>query len=183
MKVFIGCSSRDKIDRIYIEQARCLADYLAKNNYDLSTGGAVGVMQVVIDSFKKNKRDITVMVVDGYQEVLDKSLRLYHYKRVGDRKYALINNANLASHLGIPDSNILLKQNGDVVTFEDGNLVDNFARIKVDDVLIDGTSNDDIGDLVIKDREMLSENGIVLISATVDKKDKVVIERIFERKS
>lgn len=99
MKVFIGCSSRDKIDRIYIEQARCLADYLAKNNYDLLTGGAVGVMQVVIDSFKKNKRDITVMVVDGYQEVLDKSLRLYHYKRVGDRKYALINNANLAIFL------------------------------------------------------------------------------------
>lgn len=87
----------------------------------------------------------------------------------------MVNNANLASTLGIPDSNILLKQNGDVVTFEDGNLVDNFARIKVDDVLIDGTSNDDIGDLVIKDREMLSENGIVLISATVDKKDKVLL--------
>ena len=92
----------------------------------------------------------------------------------GEYRY-MVNNANLASHLGIPDSNILLKQNGDVVTFEDGNLVDNFARIKVDDVLIDGTSNDDIGDLVIKDREMLSENGIVLISATVDKKDKVLL--------
>ena len=87
----------------------------------------------------------------------------------------MVNNANLASTLGIPDANILLKQNGDVVTFEDGNLIDNFARIKVDDVLIDGTSNDDIGDLVIKDREMLSENGIVLISATVDKKDKVLL--------
>ena len=87
----------------------------------------------------------------------------------------MVNNANLASHLGIPDSNILLKQNGDVVTFEDGNLVDNFARIKVDDVLIDGTSNDDIGDLVIKDREMLSENGIVLVSATLSKKDKTIL--------
>ena len=92
----------------------------------------------------------------------------------GEYRY-MVNNANLASNLGIPDSNILLKQNGDVVTFEDGKLVDNFARIKVDDVLIDGTSNDDIGDLVIKDREMLSENGIVLISATVDKKDKVLL--------
>ena len=92
----------------------------------------------------------------------------------GEYRY-MVNNANLASNLGIPDENILLKQNGDVVTFEDGKFVDNFARIKVDDVLIDGTSNDDIGDLVIKDREMLSENGIVLISATVDKKDKVLL--------
>ena len=92
----------------------------------------------------------------------------------GEYRY-MVNIANLASNLGIQDANILLKQNGDVVTFEDGKLVDNFARIKVDDVLIDGTSNDDIGDLVIKDREMLSENGIVLISATVDKKDKVLL--------
>ena len=87
----------------------------------------------------------------------------------------MVNNANLASILKIPDNNIVLKQNGDVVTFIDGKLANNFSRIKVDDVLIDGTSNDDIGDLVIKDREMLSENGIVLISATVDKYDKVLI--------
>ena len=92
----------------------------------------------------------------------------------GEYRY-MVNNANLASTLGIPDSNILLKQNGDVVTFEDGKLVDNFARVKINDILIDGTSNDDIGDLVIKDREMLSENGIVLISATVDKQDKVLL--------
>ena len=92
----------------------------------------------------------------------------------GEYRY-MVNNADIASALKIPDSNILLKQNGDVVTFEDGNLIDNFARVKVDDVLIDGSSNDDVGDLVIKDREMLSENGIVLISATIDKRDKVLI--------
>ena len=98
----------------------------------------------------------------------------YYMPVKGEYRY-MVNNANLASALKIPDSNILLKQNGDVVTFVDGKLVDNFAKVKVDDVLIDGTSNDDIGDLVIKDREMLSENGIVLISATVDKHDKVLL--------
>ncbi len=98
----------------------------------------------------------------------------YYMPVKGEYRY-MVNNANLASALKIPDGNILLKQNGDVVTFVDGKLVDNFAKVKVDDVLIDGTSNDDIGDLVIKDREMLSENGIVLISATVDKHDKVLL--------
>ena len=92
----------------------------------------------------------------------------------GEYRY-MVNNANLASNLGISNDNILLKQNGDIVTFVDGKLIDDFAKIKVDDVLIDGNSNDDIGDLVIKDREMLSENGIVLISATVDKHDKVLL--------
>lgn len=98
----------------------------------------------------------------------------YYMPVKGEYRY-MVNNADIASTLKIPDSNILLKQNGDVVTFEDGKLIDNFARVKVDDVLIDGSSNDDVGDLVIKDREMLSENGIVLISATIDKRDKVLI--------
>ncbi len=97
----------------------------------------------------------------------------YYMPVKGEYRY-MVNNANLASILGISDENIVLKQNGEVVKFEDGKLVKDYAKIKVNDVLIDGTSNDDIGDLVIKDREMLSENGIVLISATVDKKDKVL---------
>ena len=87
----------------------------------------------------------------------------------------MVGAANLASKLNIPKENILLKQNGDVITFEDGNLVDNFEHIKVNDVLIDGKSSDDVGELVIKDREMLSENGIVLISATIAKEEKVLL--------
>ena len=36
-------------------------------------------------------------------------------------------------------------------------------------------STDDVGELVIKDREMLGENGIMLISATLDKQTKKVL--------
>jgi ribonuclease J len=87
----------------------------------------------------------------------------------------MVGNANLASEIGIPSENILLKQNGDIINIEDGALIDNFESIKVNDVLIDGKSSDDVGELVIKDREMLSENGIVLISATLSKSDKVLL--------
>lgn len=87
----------------------------------------------------------------------------------------MVGNANLASNLGMPNENILLKQNGDVITIENQELVDNFETIKVNDILIDGKSSDDIGELVVKDREMLSENGIVLISATLSKENKVLL--------
>ncbi len=43
------------------------------------------------------------------------------------------------------------------------------------DILIDGKSTSDIGELVLKDREMLGNNGLVLISATLDKKTKKII--------
>ncbi len=98
----------------------------------------------------------------------------YYMPVKGEYRY-MFNNANLASELGIPNENIILKQNGEAVFFEDGKLLEKREIIKVNDILIDGKSNDDIGDLVIKDREMLSENGIVLISATVDKQHKVLI--------
>ncbi len=98
----------------------------------------------------------------------------YYMPVKGEYRY-MVNNADLASSLGIPDSNILLKQNGDIVEINNGVLQDNFKSIKVNDVLIDGKSNDDVGDLVIKDRQMLSENGIVLISATISKKTREIL--------
>ncbi len=98
-----------------------------------------------------------------------------YYMPVKGEYRLMVNNANLASSLGMDASNIILKQNGDVVTFIDGALKDNFETIKVEEVLIDGKSNDDVGELVIKDREMLGENGIMLISATIDKQSKKVL--------
>ena len=92
----------------------------------------------------------------------------------GEYRY-MVNNANLASNLGIAKENIILKQNGEVVLIEGQNLVETTEKIKVNDILIDGKSSDDVGELVIKDREMLSENGIVLISATLSKKDKKLL--------
>jgi ribonuclease J len=87
----------------------------------------------------------------------------------------MVGNANLASKLGYKSENILLKQNGDIISITNKKLDDNFDHMFIDDVLIDGTSTEDVGDLVIKDREMLSENGIVLVSATLSKKDKHII--------
>ena len=84
-------------------------------------------------------------------------------------------NAEIAEEVGIPKENIILKQNGDVATFVDGNLTDDIEHVNVDEILIDGKSQGDIGDLVLKDREMLGENGIVIISATLDKATKQIL--------
>ncbi|MBQ2873282.1 MAG: ribonuclease J [Bacilli bacterium] len=84
-------------------------------------------------------------------------------------------NGELAEKLGIPKNNIILKENGDVASFENGELINNYNRIKTGIISIDGESSDDIGELVLKDREMLSNNGIIIISATLDKKNKQLL--------
>lgn len=112
------------------------------------------------------------------QEDLMLMLRLinpkYYIPVKGEYRY-MVNNANLASNLGMDDSNILLKQNGDVISIIDGELQESFDHISVNDILIDGKSSDDVGELVVKDREMLSESGIVLISVTIQKKGKKIL--------
>ena len=84
-------------------------------------------------------------------------------------------NAEIAEELGIPTENILLKQNGDIVEFVKGKNTNSVEHIQVDEVLIDGKNQGDIGDLVLKDREMLGENGIVIISCTLDKNTKAIV--------
>lgn len=84
-------------------------------------------------------------------------------------------NAEVAEEIGIPRENIILKENGDVAEFIKGRLTDNKEHIEVDQILIDGKSQGDIGDLVLKDREMLGENGIVIISCTIDKQTKDIL--------
>ena len=98
----------------------------------------------------------------------------YYIPVKGEYRY-MVNNANLALKLGMSNDNIILKQNGEVINIEDGNLINKQEKIGVDDILIDGNSSDDVGELVIKDRQMLSENGIVLISATISKQDHILL--------
>ena len=81
----------------------------------------------------------------------------------------------IAEELGIPKENIILKLNGDVFEIDNKENINSTERIETDEILIDGNSQGDIGNLVLKDREMLGENGIVIISCTLDKETKEVI--------
>ena len=98
----------------------------------------------------------------------------YYFPIKGEYRYQYMN-ASVAEQAGMEKDRILLKQNGDVITFVDGKLVDKAETINADETLIDGNSSDDIGNLVLKDRELLSKNGIVIVSATIDKKTKKII--------
>ena len=98
----------------------------------------------------------------------------YYFPVMGEYRFQVAN-ANIASLIGIPKENILLKQNGDVVEFDNGVLKESNEHIEVNDIMIDDTASEDIGELVLKDREMLSDNGIVIVCATLDKKSKEIL--------
>ena len=98
----------------------------------------------------------------------------YYFPVTGEYRHQ-VENANAAKLIGYTDDNILLKLNGVVSVFEDGILQKKDEKIKTDDVLIDGKSSSDVGDLVLKDRELLNDNGIVVVTSTLDKKTKKIL--------
>ena len=98
----------------------------------------------------------------------------YYFPIKGEYRYQVAN-ANLAEKVGIPQENIILKENGFVANFVNGKLVDDFSKMPCGEILIDGDSSDDIGEVVLRDREMLSENGILIISTTLNKKTKKIM--------
>lgn len=98
----------------------------------------------------------------------------YYMPVKGEYRYMYMN-AGVAEQTGISKENIILKLNGEVTTFVDGKLTNDKELIPIDEILIDGNSSDDIGEVVLKDRELLSNNGIVVISSTIDKKTKKIL--------
>lgn len=98
----------------------------------------------------------------------------YYFPVKGEYRHQVMN-AELAEKIGIPKENIILKQNGDVATFINGKLTSDIDRVEIDEILIDGKSQGDIGELVLKDREMLGDSGIVIVSCTLDRNTKQVL--------
>ncbi|MCS6834764.1 MAG: ribonuclease J [Anaerolineae bacterium] len=81
----------------------------------------------------------------------------------------LIQHGKLGVECGIPQSNIVIAENGTVVEV-DRHHVRKGERIPGGWVFVDGSGVGDIGPAVIRDREILARDGFVVIAVTVDKK-------------
>lgn len=75
--------------------------------------------------------------------------------------------AKMAELVGIPRENSFVMSNGDMLalTSETARIAGNF---QAGDVYIDGSGIGDVGNIVLRDRKMLSEDGLVIVTATLD---------------
>lgn len=82
--------------------------------------------------------------------------------------------AYLAEDVGIARENIFIVEKGDVIGFGDdeANLV---GKVQAGNVLIDGLGVGDVGNIVLRDRKMLSQDGILVVVVTLGKDEKKII--------
>jgi ribonuclease J len=113
----------------------------------------------------------------AFQEELKMMMRLtrpkYFIPIHGEYRH-LVMHARLAEKEGIAKENILLAQNGQVITFgpQGGSLGE---HVDTGRLLIDGKGIGDVGRSVLKERRMLSEEGMVVVNMAFDEDTGVII--------
>ncbi|MCJ7535265.1 MAG: ribonuclease J [Anaerolineales bacterium] len=83
--------------------------------------------------------------------------------------------ATIAQEVGIPEENIAVIENGQMVEFEDG-LMSLGDRVPGGYVFVDGSRVGEVGPSVVREREALARNGIVVISLILEKSSGRLLE-------
>lgn len=84
-------------------------------------------------------------------------------------------NAMTAEEMGIPYENIQILDNGQIALFENGELINTQEILELHEALVDGEENWDKAGVVLKDRETLSTDGVVVMAIGLDAKTRKVV--------
>lgn len=84
--------------------------------------------------------------------------------------------AALAEEVGLYPENIYIMKRGDIMNLnEEGFLHE--GGVPASDVMIDGNAIGDVGNIVLRDRKVLSEDGIFIVAITVNKREKRIVSK------
>lgn len=75
--------------------------------------------------------------------------------------------AKIVKELGIPKDNIFILRSGDVLEFDNGEAKVT-GKVTVGDILVDGLGVGDVGNIVLRDRQHLAEDGILIVVLALD---------------
>ena len=86
--------------------------------------------------------------------------------------------ADTATEVGIPEDHIFICSNGDVVVLRDHQVyLCDSSRIQTNNIYIDGTDSSGIATAVLKDRQVLADNGLVSVIVTIDSRTNTILCR------
>lgn len=82
--------------------------------------------------------------------------------------------AELAQSMGIPKENVFLLQSGNVlqISQKEAGIV---GQVKAREIFVDGLGVGDVGSVVMRDRQFLSENGVIVVVVGIEKGSNMVL--------
>ncbi len=107
----------------------------------------------------------------GRQEDLKLMLSLLQPKYfipIHGEHHMLVAHANLAESIGIPQENTFIMDNGQILEIKSGQAKIASEKIPAGFTLIDGLGVGDVGNIVLRDRQVLAKDGMVVIICEID---------------
>jgi len=80
----------------------------------------------------------------------------------------LAHHANVAMSMGVPQENVVISQDGDVIEASASGGIHIVDHVPCGNVYVDGTGVGDVGQIVLRDRRVLSNDGVIVVVLTVD---------------
>ena len=77
--------------------------------------------------------------------------------------------ANLAQEMGMPKENIFIIKNGSILTVSNDGAKVEKEEVTAGQMLVDGLGVGDVGNIVLRDRKLLSESGLIIVVAAIEK--------------
>ncbi len=90
-------------------------------------------------------------------------------------QYAL---KSLAKQLGYNDQSIKVLENGEILEINNANAVSTKNRIQTSEILVDGILDGDLSDIVLRDRELLAQDGVLLVIGSVDARKREIVSKV-----
>jgi ribonuclease J len=114
----------------------------------------------------------------GYQEDLKLMLTLMkptYFIPIHGEYRMLHHHRLLAESVGVEKGNTFIIKNGDVVDIENS-VARQIREIPSGDTYVDGMGVGDVGEIVLRDRRQLSEDGMLVVVLTISKRDRKIIQ-------
>lgn len=83
--------------------------------------------------------------------------------------------ADLAEDLGRTKDSIFILKNGDSLTVGKNGAFKTEKEAQAGDVMVDGLGVGDVGNIVLRDRRLLSESGLIIVVAAIDKSTRMIV--------
>ena len=81
----------------------------------------------------------------------------------------LVQHSVIAESIGMRKDRIFILSNGDQLTVDKRNAVKFHNVVNAEDVLVDGLGVGDVGNIVLRDRKLLSESGLIIVVSAIDR--------------
>lgn len=129
-----------------------------------------------VDLIKLSRKDVLTMhpSAEDIKMLLSLLNPKFYIPIKGDYK-ELVEAANLALNRGFLANRILVLDNGQIAQFDQGNMTSMTKHVDIDEVYVDGMNYLDSSGLVLRDRETLATDGVIVIGIVIDHKTKMVL--------